>query len=350
MTRRLNAAAFGLALAGLLIVAIADTMRAQPDRPIVIAHRGASGYLPEHTLAAYDLAMTQGADYIEPDLVSTRDGVLVARHEVNITETTDVAERAEFASRRTTKTIDGAEETGWFADDFTLAELETLRATQRVPFRSQAHNGKHPVPTFDEVIALAQRRGRELGRTIGIYPETKHPTYHRQRGLALEEKIVAALAKAGWNAEDAPVFIQSFEVANLRRLSELTPVRLVQLIDASGAPYDFRLAGDSRTYADLLSPKALADMATYAAGIGPNKRRLVDNRGEAIEPSLVRAAHAAGLIVHPWTFRNEPTYLAAVYKGDPMAEYLAFFRMGVDGLFSDFPDTAFEARERHFSR
>jgi glycerophosphoryl diester phosphodiesterase len=348
--------------------------------PLVLGHRGATGYLPEHTLASYELAITQGADYIEPDLVSTRDGVLIARHEVNITETTDVADKPQFASRRTTKTIDGITETGWFADDFTLAEIKTLRARQRLRFRATQFDGLYEVPTFAEVIALAQRAGKREGRTIGVYPETKHPTYHQQRGLALEAKVVRTLAAFGWNRRSAPVFIQSFEVANLQQLNRMTSVRLVQLIDAldvrldgtidstNYGPYDFVVAGDPRTYADLVTPAGLAEIARYADGLGPWKRYIIggiatdangdgqadDTNGDglvndadrrATEPtSLIHDAHEAGLFVHAYTWRNEARYLLGDYGDDPMQEYLHFYCLGVDGVFSDNPDTAITAR------
>ncbi len=246
----------------------AGTEPAEPT-PLVLGHRGASGYLPEHTLASYELAISQGADYIEPDLVSTKDGVLIARHEVNITDTTNVASHPEFAGRRTTKIIDGITETGWFADDFTLAEIKTLRAVQRVPFRLQRFNGIYEIPTFDEVLDLARRGRRLTGRVIGVYPETKHPTYHKSVGLPLEKNVVRTLARHGLNRKNAPVFIQSFEVANLKELNRMTPVRLVQLIDANDVrldgsidstnygPFDFRVAGDPRTYADLGDPRGV---------------------------------------------------------------------------------------------
>jgi len=328
--------------------------------PLVIAHRGASGYLPEHTLAAYALAISQGADVIEPDLVSTRDGVLIARHEPNLTETTDVANRPDFAARRTTKVIDGQSQTGWFADDFTLAEIKTLRARQRLAFRPQQFNEAYDVPTFAEVLALAQRESTRTRRTVGVYPETKHPTYHRSRGLALEEKVVEALEEVGWNRTTAPVFIQSFEVASLRRLRGLTPVRLVQLIDALGAPpdpsvspdhhapYDLVVSGDPRTYADLITPAGLADIATYANGVGLAKGYIVRHdtgRSTGVASDLVERAHAAGLFVHAWTFRNETRFLGAADGGDAVQEYLRFYCRGVDGVFSDFPDTAVAARE-----
>ncbi len=336
--------------------------------PIVIAHRGASGYLPEHTLAAYELAIEQGADFIEPDLVSTKDGVLIVRHELNITGTTNVSEHPEFAARRTTKVIDGTADEGWFADDFTLAEIKTLRARQRLPFRSQQFNDRFEIPTFEEVIALAKRESERRGRVIGIYPETKHPSYHGSVGLPLEEKLVEALKRHGWADRTAPVVIQSFETANLRALRKMTGVRLVQLIDGlglgadgsplPGRPYDFEAGGDSRTYADLLTEDGLAEIGSYADGIGPWKRYLVgvtasggidagadESQRKLRAPStVIRDAHKAGLFVHAWTFRNEPRYLASDYGDDPLAEYRQFYRLGVDGVFSDFPDTAIAAR------
>lgn len=378
-----------LASAAATVITSADSWRGPgPDEPtpLVLGHRGATGYLPEHTLASYQLAIERGADYIEPDLVSTRDGVLIARHEVNITGTTDVASRPEFASRRTTKVIDGLTEEGWFADDFTLAEIKRLRAVQRVGFRAQQYNGVYQVPTFSEVIELAKRARLERGRQIGVYPETKHPTYHQERGLALEPKVVAVLRAQGWDRRTAPVFIQSFEVANLKRLNQMTSVRLVQLIDAYDtlpdgtidvdrsrfrefdAPYDFTKAGDPRRYVDMVTPAGLAEIATYADGLGPWKRYIVGNpvvdanndgqpddlNGDgriteqdrvARPTSLIADAHRAGLFVHAYTFRNEASrYLLNTYGEDPVQEYLQFYCMGVDGVFSDFPDSAATAR------
>ena len=296
--------------------------------PIVIAHRGASGYRPEHTLAAYELAIDLGADFIEPDLVATKDGVLIARHENEISETTDVAKRAEFASRRTTRQIDGREVTGWFTEDFTLAEIKTLRVKERLPFRNQEYNGRFSVPTFEEVLALARRRN------VGVYPETKHPTYFRSIGLPLEEPLLAILEAAGYRDRNAPVFIQSFEVGNLKELRKKTAVPLIQLLE-QGQPYD------------------LAEIAGYADGIGPDKRLIVpaDGAGRLQAPtSLVDDAHLAGLLVHPWTFRSDRQFLAAEYGGDPGKEYDQFFSLGVDGVFSDFADTAVHARDRRSRR
>jgi len=360
-------------------------------RPLIIGHRGASGLRPEHTLASYELAIAQGADYIEPDLVSTKDGILIARHENAIAKvdpktgevieaTTDVIDHPEFADRKTTKTIDGEEITGWFTEDFTLAEIKTLRAKERVEFRDQSFNGQFEIPTFQEVIDLAKQKSEETGRTIGIYPETKHPTYFDSIGLSLEEPLVSTLNKNGYTGKDAPVFIQSFEVGNLKELNKLTDVPLVQLLDAEGIeldgtlietqPYDFVAGGDSRTYGDLRSPEGLADVAEYADGIGPWKRMIVsvesvdlngdgeadDVNGDTLindadksltEPtSLIKDAHAAGLLVHPYTFRNEDQYLASDYNGNPELEYEQFFSLGVDGLFTDFPGTGFAVANR----
>ncbi len=308
-------------------------------RPLVIAHRGASGERPEHTLAAYALAIDQGADVIEPDLVPTKDGVLVARHENEIGGTTDVADHPEFARRRATRTIDGVAVEGWFTEDFTLAELKTLRARERIPAlrpANAAHDRRYEVPTFDEVIALAKARG------VGIYPETKHPTYVASIGLPTDEPLVAALHAAGWRDATAPVFVQSFEVANLRRLATMTDLRLIQLIDAEGGPADGAVA----RYADMIAPAGLAGVARYAWGIGPAKALL----GEG---ALVRDAHAAGLRVHPWTFRAENQFLAERFRcgdhpathGDLHAEIAAALRLGIDGFFTDYPLIGVEARD-----
>ena len=316
--------------------------------PLIIAHRGASGYRPEHTLASYELAIQMGADFIEPDLVSTKDHILIARHENEISETTDVAAHPEFADRRAVKKIDGREVTGWFTEDFTLAEIKTLRAKERLPFRNQSSNGQFEVPTFAEVIALAKRKSAETGRTIGIYPETKHPTYFRGIGLPLEEPLLALLQENGYRGRTASVYIQSFEVGNLKRLREVTDLPLIQLMEAAGRPWDFTVTGDLRTYHDMATPAGLKEIATYADGIGPDKRMIVPEGPDhhLLPPTLLVAdAHAAGLLVHPWTFRSDGTFLAPEYKGDPGKEYDQFFSLGVDGLFSDFSDTAVKARE-----
>ena len=350
-------------------------------QPLVIGHRGASGYLPEHTLASYKKAIELGADFIEPDLVVTKDGHLVARHEPNITATTDVASKPEFASRKTTRSVDGVNETGWFATDFTLAELRTLRAKQPNPVRDASFNGQYGIATFREILDLARSESSRTGRTIGVYPETKHPTYHVNAQLPIEPRLLSILEEYGYTQKTSPVIIQSFEVSNLKALRKLTQVRLVQLVDGDDVnakgevtlvapfdkPYDFAVAKDSRTFADLLTPMGLAEVKTYADGIGPWKPYLAsaaqvigadgkprDLNGDgkitdadrvALPPTnVVKNAHAAGLFVHAYTFRNEQPGLLSDYKGDPKAEYKRFFELGVDGLFSDFPDTAVAAR------
>jgi glycerophosphoryl diester phosphodiesterase len=341
-------------------------------RPLVIGHRGASGYRPEHTLPAYELAIDLGADYIEPDLVSTKDGVLVARHENEISGTTDVASRPEFASRKTTKIIDGVPFVGWFTEDFTLKELKTLRAKERLPqFRSTKFDGLYKVPTFQEVINLAKRKSDETGRRIGIYPETKHPTYHDSIGLSLEEPLVRILKANGYTKPSDPVFIQSFETANLKELDRKINVRLVQLLGGKDEkPYDFVVNGDPRTYGDLITRSGLAEISSYANGIGPFKQLIVpaatvdrngdgrpdDLNGDGLisdadrvlqrPTSLVEDAHRVGLVVHPYTFRNEGFFLAPNYHGNPEREYKLFYLLGVDGLFSDFPDTAVRVRQQ----
>lgn len=349
--------------------------------PLVVGHRGASGYLPEHTLESYKLAIEQGADVIEPDLVMTKDGYLIARHEPMLSGTTDVADRPEFASRKRKLLVDGQETDDWFAADFTIAEIRSLRAIQPMKDRDQSHNGKYLIPTFQEIIDLAKAESQRRGRTIAIYPETKHPTFHAALGLPLEPSLVGVLNAAGWTTKDAPVFIQSFETASLKFLRRLTNVRLVQLIDADDVaadgsivlkapydrPYDFVVTGDRRTFADLLKPEGLKEIKTYADGVGPWKPYLIpskqtlgadgkptdlngdgkiDEQDRVLMPptSLVADAHAAGLFVHTWTFRSEPKRLASDFKGDPANEYRAFFALGIDGLFSDFPDAAVKAR------
>ena len=356
---------------------------AQADDPLVLGHRGASGYLPEHTLPAYALAAKLGADYVEPDLVATKDGRLIARHEPNITSTTDVAAHPEFAGRRTTRNVDGVDETGWFASDFTLREIKTLRAIQPMADRPQQFNGKYAIPTLEQVIEVAKRASRRHGRTVGIYPETKHPTYHQRLGLPLEQRLVETLQRSGWNRRGAPVFIQSFEQANLIALSRMTRVRLVQLIDANDVnpdgtldftapydrPFDWTASGRQDLFSYLTTDAGLDEVARYADGIGPWKPyvnataaitrngdgsvadangdgRVDDRDRRLIAPStLVARAHARGLLVHPYTFRSEQRRLASDFAGNPINEYLHFYGLGVDGLFSDFADDAVAARE-----
>ena len=384
---RAMAAALLCAAALLTTPALADggksgrEWQSQKARPLVIGHRGASGYLPEHTLESYALAIELGADYIEPDLVATKDGHLIARHEPNMINTTNVKDLPQFAGRRRTMLVDGVAEEGFFASDFTLAEIGQIRAIQAFGERDAGFNGRYRIPTFDDVIKLAKRKSADEGRTIGVYPETKHPTFHQNLGLALEDRLLAVLQRHGWNHRGAPVFIQSFEQANLKSLRNKTSVRLVQLVDAddvspTGAltfvapfdrPYDWAVAGRAGTFADLLTPQGLAEVRTYADGIGPWKPYLIssacvsvvnnacaDINGDGrvndadrklLAPSAVLAnAHAQGLLVHPYTFRNEQRRLASNYAGVPVNEYLAFYELGVDGLFSDFADTAVVAR------
>jgi glycerophosphoryl diester phosphodiesterase len=325
--------------------------------PLVIAHRGASGYRPEHTLESYTLAIEMGADYIEPDLVATKDGQLVARHEPLLDDTTDVRSRREFAARRTTKMLDGKEVTGFFASDFTLTEIKRLRAVQSNPARSKEYDGKFEIPTFDEILALRERESKARGRKIGVYPETKHPSFHRALGLTLEERVLETLARHGLNDAHAPVFIQSFESANLQYLRKKTKIPLVQLLDDHALEYDadgrkvvrvnIAQFGDDRGGA---APTSLEDVAKYADAIGPWKRQIVRDMGadKLLVTELIAQAHMAGLIVHAYTFRNEPATLAPEYGNEPAREYRQFFELGLDGLFSDFPDTALAAR-RNFA-
>ncbi len=342
--------------------------------PIVIAHRGASGELPEHTLAAYQLAIEQGADFIEPDLVVTKEGVLIARHESNLINTTNVAELPEFAHRRQTKIVNGLVQQGFFAEDFTLAEIKTLRARMAQDFRPQEFNDLYEIPTLEEIIALVKQVETDTAKKIGIYPETKHPTYFLQQGYDISQKLIDTLVHEGFT-EPKRVFIQSFEVGNLKALkNRIMPafgvnLPLIQLLNALGVnldgslqevkPDDFVVSGDRRTYADLRTPDGLKEIATYADGIGPWKRMIrsvhvVDVNADGIvndadktltaPTSLVEDAHAVGLLVHPYTFRNEARYLAKDYNNNPEAEYRDFIELGVDGYFTDFPGTGDRVR------
>lgn len=322
--------------------------------PIVIAHRGASGYRPEHTLASYALAIEQGADYIEPDLVATQDGHLVARHEPLLDDTTDVTARPEFADRKKARTMDGKPVTAFFASDFTLREMKTLRAVQPNPARSNEYDGKYGIPTFEEILDLVETESAKRGRSIGIYPETKHPAFHHALGLPLEERLLEALRRRGLDRADAPVFIQSFESDNLQYLRTRTKVALVQLLDEDALEFDgagrrvvgVRIArfGDPR---GGTPPRHLANIAKYANAIGPWKRQILRDvhAGTLLQTTVIEQAHAAGLRVHSYTFRNEPATLAPQYRNDPRLEYFQFLDLGVDGVFSDFPDTALAARQ-----
>lgn len=377
---------FGL---GLLLAAAApataqeeNARRRADNAPLVIGHRGgASGYLPEHTLEAYALGISLGADYIEPDLVATKDGQLIARHEPNLIDTTNVKDLPQFANRRRTVMLDGVATDGFFASDFTLAEIKQLRAVQSFAERDQSFNGKFQIPTLAEVIDLAKRKSREEGRRIGIYPETKHPTYHQSIGLPLEDRLLNVLSAAGWNQRNAPVFIQSFETANLRYLRGKTSVRLIQLVDANDVkpdgtldfskpydkPYDWVVSNRDGLFSDLLTPRGLQEVKGYADGIGPWKPYLissacktvqagacadvtgdgvVDERDRVLLPptNVIANAHRLGLLVHPYTFRSEQKRLTGSFGGNAVNEYLAFYEAGVDGVFSDFADTAVAAR------
>ncbi|WP_229490541.1 glycerophosphodiester phosphodiesterase [Pseudoduganella namucuonensis] len=359
------------------------TLNGRPT--MVLAHRGASGYLPEETVEAYARAIEQGADAIEPDVISTKDGVLIARHDPNLAFSTDVAQHPEFAARKRTLNVDGEMQEGWFASDFTLAEIKTLGGVSTDAERPQEFNGRYKIATIQEVIDMIKKSGRD----IALYVETKNPTFHRQQGVPLEDRLLALLAAAGWSGRDAPVFVQSFEPGSLKYLrGKGSTLKLVQLIDAddvdlkTGAltyaapydrPYDWAQAGDKRLFSAMVSPAGLAEIKTYADGIGPWKRYIVSVKGTvgadgkvadvngdgkvnetdaATLPAttLVADAHKAGLFVHPYTFRNEPRRLAADYKGDPKAEYKQFYALGVDGLFSDFADTALAARAEYLKQ
>jgi len=400
-------AAASCAIAGAAPKALAHQPRAHHDDrgdvPLITGHRGAPGYLPDHTLEGYRLAIEMGADYVEPDLVRTKDGFLIARHEPNIGATTDVASKFP-ASRRRTYIVDGAPVTDYFATDFTLKEIRTLRAVQ--PLAGPPDNRPPApadctckIPTFDEVLALVKREGRNRGRHVGVYPETKHPTFHQQHGLPLERLVVDTLKRFGLNRKGAPVIIQSFEQSNLRVLNRITPVTLAQLVDAwdvnldgslvfaetSTRPYDWTVSGDpelmSRTYGYFATNAGLDEIAEYADIVAPWKPYIVPTTGIDLNrdgnaddvngdgavderdrqlgrpTSLIRRAHKRGLDVHTWTFRNEPRRLAADYfrwaGGNALEaaknEYKLFFALGIDGLFSDFTDTAVAAREEFFA-
>tara|TARA_B100000378_G_scaffold30581_1_gene22974 strand:- start:1468 stop:2508 length:1041 start_codon:yes stop_codon:yes gene_type:complete len=333
-----------LARIGLFLLMSLLPLSVVQAEPLLIAHRGASGERPEHTLAAYERAIDQGADFIEPDLVLTKDGVLVARHENEIGGTTDVADHPEFADRKTTKVIDGVEMAGWFTEDFTLAELRTLRARERLPDLRPANkrfDTLYQIPTFEEILKLVRAKEAESRRRIGLYPETKHPSYFAGIGLAHQAPLLDLLNRYGYMTEADPVFIQSFEVGNLKALRAATRLRLIQLVDAEGGPADL----PGTRYDDLLTVQGLADIATYADGIGPSAALVIAPEGAT---ALVGRAHDAGLQVHVWTLRMENPFLPAQYqrgddpegRGDFAGYVRAMVRAGVDGLFSDFPAQA----------
>ncbi|MGV6872832.1 glycerophosphodiester phosphodiesterase [Pseudochelatococcus sp. B33] len=333
-----------------------------PPEPTVIAHRGASALRPEHTVASYLKAIEDGADVIEPDLVITKDGVLVARHENAIAildadgsikeATTNVAELPQFTDRKTTKTIDGVEITGWFVEDFTLDELKTLRARERIPAirpANTAFNDQFEIPTFQEVIDLARAESEKRGRTIGIAPETKHPTFFKSIGQPLEPALIEILNRNDLNRKEAPVIVQSFEVGNLKELRQQTPVRLAQLIDSEGRPYDFIVQGEAekRTYDDLITDEGLKEISTYADILAPYKTLIVPVvDGKPGEPTgLAERAHAAGLAVVIWTLRPENSFLPAGFRKDPaddktargdsVGEITVYLKAGVNAFFSD---------------
>ncbi|MFI8362766.1 glycerophosphodiester phosphodiesterase [Streptomyces sp. NPDC085612] len=328
--------------------------------PTVIGHRGASGYRPEHTFGSYQLALDLGADVVEQDLVPTRDGHLVCRHENEIGGTTDVADHPAFASRRTTKTVDGVTVTGWFTEDFTLAELRTLRAKERIPAvrqRNTLYDGQWAVPTFEEVLRWADREGRRRGRRVWLHVETKHPSYFRGLGLGLEEPLARLLRRYGRDGRNAAVFLQSFEPSSIQRLSRLVAAPRVVLLSAAGSrPWDFEQAGDPRTVADLVRPEGLKWIAGFAQGIGPTMDLILPREadGRLGRPTtLVRDAHARGLLLHPYTARNENTFLPAEYRrgtdpagyGDALGAFRTYFEQGIDGIFTDNPDTGLYAAE-----
>jgi glycerophosphoryl diester phosphodiesterase len=338
--------------------------------PVVIGHRGACGYAPEHTLTSYFIAMQDGVDYVEPDLVMTKDGVLVARHENEIGGTTDVARRPEFAQRRTRKTIDGVLHDGWFTEDFTLAELKTLRARERIPAVRPGNtrfDGQFQIPTFEEILALidgvqkqrevnAKQLGCAAPARIGVYPETKHPTYFQGIGLPMEELLVATLHHHGYQGRDGLAIIQCFEVANLKAMRKMTELPIVQLMEAEGGPYDFVAKGVERTYHAMTTPAGLAEVATYATAIGPHKLQLIPLQADGTldEPTaLLEQAHAAGLKVHAYTFRAENQFLPKNLRSDADPQHLGdlhgelrvYLQAGLDGFFTDHADYGVAARD-----
>ena len=351
------AAGAGLALAPALPGWAQDAKRARPAKPLVMGHRGCSALRPEHTLGSYAKAIADGADFIEPDLVISKDGVLIVRHENDISGTTDVAAHPEFAARRTTKTVDGTAVTGWFTEDFTLAELKTLRARERLGAlrpESQSYDGAFQIVTLEEVADFIAAEAAARGRTIGLIPETKHPTYFARLGLPLEDRMLKVLTSSAY-LRRAPVIVQSFEVGNLQALrpkvSALANIQLMQLIEDPGhAPFDAVAAGRKQTYADMLTPAGLAQVARYADWLAPATRVIIPlgPDGRLAKPTgVVAAAHAAGLLVGCWTFRPENSYLAADFRNGAgegarnpvgsVAEIRRYLAEGLDGFFTDDP-------------
>jgi glycerophosphoryl diester phosphodiesterase len=342
------------ALSALALPAGAAPMPAKPKRPIVIAHRGASGLRPEHTPTAYRLAVDQGADFIEPDLCLTKDGHMVVRHENEIGGTTNIANHSEFAARKTTKVVDGEKIEGWFTEDFTLAELKTLRARERLPQlrpQSAKFDGTDAIATFEEVVALARSESKRVGRVIGVYPEMKHPSYFASLGMPFEAPLAAKLKALGLDSADAPVFVQCFEVQPLKAIRPLTKAPLIQLVSSDGGPADRK----GVNYKDMVSAAGLKMIATYANGVGPEWTMVVPvvDGGLGAATSLVSDAHAAGIAVHPWTVRAENYFLPPKLRvgtdpaayGDVDAVYRALFATGIDGLFSDFPGLEAKIRD-----
>lgn len=339
----------------------------QLPKILVVGHRGASALRPEHTLASYQKAIDDGADFIEPDLVSTKDGVLVTRHENEIGGTTNVSTLSQFADRKTTKNIDGKDLTGWFTEDFTLSELQQLKARERIPeFRpaNTAYNDLYPVPTLEQVIELAEANYKKTGKIIGLYIETKHPTYFKNQKLAMEDTLLKTLAKYKYTREIAPVYLQSFEVQNLKDLKReldihktLKHAQIIQLYDAkTSQPADFVESGETKTYADLATAEGLKDVAKYANGVGPSKGYILNfnDKGSVQTTSFITDAHTAGLKVHPYTFRPENNYLPTPLKcsqdkpaercpSGALKEFEAYFKAGVDGVFTDDPALGREA-------
>lgn len=350
----LNRRAFAAALTAFALPASAVPMPAKPKRPIVIAHRGASGLRPEHTPSAYRLAVEQGADFIEPDLCFTKDGHMVVRHENEIGGTTNIAEHPEFAARKVAKVVDGEKIEGWFTEDFTLAELKTLRARERLPKlrpESAKFDGTDAIATFEEVVALARSESKRVGRTIGTYPEMKHPSYFASLGMAFEPRLAAKLKDLGLDSPTAPVFVQCFEVQPLKTIRALTRAPLIQLVSSGGGPAD----RTGVTYRDMTTAAGLKTIAAYANGVGPEWIMVVPivDGGLGAPTSLVADAHAAGIAVHPWTVRAENNFLPPRLRigtdpaahGDVDAVYRALFAAGVDGLFSDFPGLEAKVRD-----